>query len=72
MDLTTSETKLEQEQYASPRDFIVDLRHIFENARLYNTRDSEVEGRERVFSISNVGVLSTADLQNGQGIGIIL
>lgn len=42
MDLSTSETKLEQEQYNTPRDFITDLRHIFENARLYNAKDSEV------------------------------
>ena len=42
MDLSTSETKLEQEQYSSPHDFIADLHHIFENARTYNSRDSEV------------------------------
>ena len=43
MDLSTSETKLEEEQYGSPREFISDLQHIFENARLYNARDSEVK-----------------------------
>ena len=71
MDLSTSETKLEKEQYASPHDFIIDIRHIFENARLYNTRDSEVRGSVCVCVCVcvcgdvRVRALSTADIQDG-------
>ncbi|KAL1838408.1 hypothetical protein VTJ49DRAFT_2692 [Mycothermus thermophilus] len=36
MDLSTMEEKLEHDQYATPRDFVNDLKLIFSNCRRYN------------------------------------
>ncbi|KAK0703270.1 Bromodomain from Gcn5 complexed with acetylated H4 peptide [Lasiosphaeria miniovina] len=36
MDLSTMESKLEADQYATPEDFIRDARLIIENCRKYN------------------------------------
>ncbi|EHK39839.1 uncharacterized protein TrAtP1_006628 [Trichoderma atroviride] len=40
MDLSTMESKLEADQYATPEDFIKDARLIFDNCRKYNNEST--------------------------------
>ncbi|SPO02121.1 probable histone acetyltransferase [Cephalotrichum gorgonifer] len=40
MDLTTMETKLEADQYATPEDFIKDAKLVFDNCRKYNNEST--------------------------------
>ncbi|EQB51886.1 hypothetical protein CGLO_08526 [Colletotrichum gloeosporioides Cg-14] len=40
MDLSTMETKLEADQYATPEDFIRDAKLIFDNCRKYNNEST--------------------------------
>ena len=42
MDLSTVRAKLQSGEYSCPNSFISDIRLIFNNAKTYNRKDSEV------------------------------